>query len=1401
MDKTRWVRRSARTTRTTRDPSPPDALRVNHARAVPQSRSLPAATSATSHQSDCDKCGRGVPRGRRSDIEAEDGPLLKCVTCSVVMHSTCVVKALPKEVKLMAEAAVQKIGVGVQVTGGEEAGIFQCPSCYKSGLPSCGLCGQYEESVQLAIKSGTTDTTTNNATENGQASVVTPPQEKSIKWLLPESVSPLFRCSRCSFSAHFKCLEEEYAASEARKADIRRDPRFASFGKSPCQSSAPALLVSEIAKVWTSFGLASESIASAFGTEKSYRQKWLCNSCLSCPFPIAGIISQRLVLSPENDNSESAPNEASKVPAARVQFLVKLANQSHRWCRWVEKAWLSRLKGWSQRIQSFERDAGKPPASPPAFLSAIDGTSVQVDKVLEIEEGKRRNDPKRLLIKWCNISYEFATWEATPPNWVESNFPTHESCPPLSFERDLLELCNMEIELHKSVTKALPFYHKKLEVAKSRLADDSAPRVFSELLAQPAYIVGGQLKEYQLEGVNWLLYNWSKSTPAILADEMGLGKTLQIVSFISALKHERNRSPFIIVVPTITIGHWEAEFRRWAPDLVIVSYGGTRADRDAIRKYEVFPATTQNAPSPPFHVIISNYEGMLGDSGYFKNIRFECIFCDEGHRLKNDGAKTFKALAKLKAAHRVILTGTPLQNNLRELFNLLHFLDNKKWKNPKDMEAEFETMDDEKVLKIHEMLKPHFLRRTKAQVLTAIPPKAEILLPVNLTSLQKELYKAVLVRNYKLLRSIGITTGAIETRAAPLHNLLVELRKLCNHPYLCPNVEPFGLPPAEAHKRSIEACGKLALLQPLLKKLKEKGHRVLIFSQFKILLDILESFLQYEGHEFLRIDGETPSAERYALLQKFNAPDSPYFVFLLTTRTGGTGITLTGADTIIIYDVDWNPHQDNQAMARVHRIGQTKPVVIYKLFTKNSVEERMVERSKKKLILDHLVVQKMDDDNLDSSEISAMVRTGAQKLFEDTQADSVNTLKYEDADIERITNREEIIADELRKLEEEKAAKEAAGKSSLSFSFAKVWTLDQQQQPETSAEPAAAPGPPRDSETREVADLGPPDASAENQLDESFWDSLLKNTAALEEDVIPLIDGDDNEGRRTRRKRKVIDYSERPAKRKKANGVEVVEGDPVGDDPDWGGVPSEDDDEDVPDPAGTEALDEELRELGISRKDGNSNSTGLSSTAGTATVPAVIRRRRRKGKMPDGADDDPTYLPPKPAVLALPAKLPLSAPLSFDNVDPVQSQVNCWLCQKGDCRLRMNCPYVADNSFLQYLAKQLSKLVSRPTTTPQIQFRLRVVQRLLQRNLASGIGGSVGSILRWHPRSELGKYEYLVRDHSPPQLLPKLEFLSTVHLNPAFLHRRPSTFRGLDNLDGRPRHLLHRKINRLIRWK
>ncbi|KAJ6669748.1 hypothetical protein lerEdw1_000297 [Lerista edwardsae] len=540
----------------------------------------------------------------------------------------------------------------------------------------------------------------------------------------------------------------------------------------------------------------------------------------------------------------------------------------------------------------------------------------------------------------------------------------------------------------RNQSKTTPF--KDCKVLKQR------PR-FVALKKQPSYIGGHEsleLRDYQLNGLNWLAHSWCKGNSCILADEMGLGKTIQTISFLNYLFHEHQLyGPFLLVVPLSTLTSWQREIQTWAPQMNAVVYLGDITSRNVIRTHEWMHPQTKRLK---FNILLTTYEILLKDKSFLGGLNWAFIGVDEAHRLKNDDSLLYKTLIDFKSNHRLLITGTPLQNSLKELWSLLHFIMPEKFSSWEDFEEEHGKGREFGYASLHKELEPFLLRRVKKDVEKSLPAKVEQILRMEMSALQKQYYKWILTRNYKALSkgSKGSTSGFL--------NIMMELKKCCNHCYLIkpPDDNEF-YNKQEALQNLIRSSGKLILLDKLLIRLRERGSRVLIFSQMVRMLDILAEYLKYRQFPFQD------------------------FCFLLSTRAGGLGINLASADTVVIFDSDWNPQNDLQAQARAHRIGQKKQVNIYRLVTKGSVEEDILERAKKKMVLDHLVIQRMDTTGktvlhtgsapssstpFNKEELSAILKFGAEELFKEPEGEEQEP---QEMDIDEILKRAETRENEI----------------------------------------------------------------------------------------------------------------------------------------------------------------------------------------------------------------------------------------------------------------------------------------------------------------------------------------------------------------------------------------------------
>ncbi|KAG2610394.1 hypothetical protein PVAP13_4KG098100 [Panicum virgatum] len=471
---------------------------------------------------------------------------------------------------------------------------------------------------------------------------------------------------------------------------------------------------------------------------------------------------------------------------------------------------------------------------------------------------------------------------------------------------------------------------------------------------QPSYLQGGKLREYQMNGLRWLVSLYNNNLNGILADEMGLGKTVQVISLLCYLMETKNdRGPFLVVVPSSVLPGWESELSFWAPSINKIAYAGPPEERRRMFKEMIV--------HQKFNVLLTTYEYLMNkhDRPKLSKIQWHYIIIDEGHRIKNASCKLNADLKLYRSFHRLLLTGTPLQNNLEELWALLNFLlpnlfnsseDFSQWFN-KPFESNGDNSPDEALLseeenlliinRLHQVLRPFVLRRLKHKVENELPEKIERLVRCEASAYQKLL----MTRVEENLGGIG----AVKVRS--VHNSVMELRNICNHPYLSQlHVEEIeGYLPKHYLPSIVRLCGKLEMLDRLLPKLKATDHRVLLFSTMTRLLDVMEDYLVWKKYKYLRLDGHTSGHERGALIDKFNDPNSQAFIFLLSIRAGGVGVNLQAADTVIIFDTDWNPQVDLQAQARAHRIGQKKEVLVLRLETVRTVEEQVRASAEHKL--------------------------------------------------------------------------------------------------------------------------------------------------------------------------------------------------------------------------------------------------------------------------------------------------------------------------------------------------------------------------------------------------------------------------------------------------------------------
>uniref|UniRef100_A0A9J8AV40 Chromodomain helicase DNA binding protein 3 n=1 Tax=Cyprinus carpio carpio TaxID=630221 RepID=A0A9J8AV40_CYPCA len=775
--------------------------------------------------------------------------------------------------------------------------------------------------------------------------------------------------------------------------------------------------------------------------------EWLCPRC-TCP-PIKGRVQKILhwrwgdppppvPVPPPPDAPPDAPLPPPMKGRPEREFFVKLAGQSYWHCTWITELQLEIFHSVMFRNYQRKTDMDEPPsldygsggeedsgksekrrAKDPQYAIleekyyryGIKPEWMMVHRIINHSVDKKGN--YHYLVKWRDLTYDQCTWERDELDIPE--FGAHKA----AYWR------------HRYMMKEDPEKPRKM---RRREENDDAPSTpvndpTIKYEEQPDFVTetGGTLHLYQLEGLNWLRFSWAQGTDTILADEMGLGKTIQTIVFLYSLfKEGHTKGPFLVSAPLSTIINWEREFEMWAPDFYVVTYTGDKDSRAIIRENEfTFDDTAMKGgkkvvKSPiKFHVLLTSYELVTIDQNVLKSIDWACLVVDEAHRLKNNQSKFFRRLNDYKIDHKLLLTGTPLQNNLEELFHLLNFLTPNRFNNLEGFLEEFADISKEdQIKKLHDLLGPHMLRRLKADVFKNMPAKTELIVRVELSPMQKKYYKFILTRNFEALNSKG---GGNQVS---LLNIMMDLKKCCNHPYLFPVAsDEAPKTPSGAYEGSglTKASGKLMLLQKMLRKLKEQGHRVLVFSQMTKMLDLLEDFLDYEGYKYERIDGGITGALRQEAIDRFNAPGACQFCFLLSTRAGGLGINLATADTVIIFDSDWNPHNDIQAFSRAHRIGQANKVMIYRFVTRASVEERITQVAKRKMMLTHLVVRPglgSKAGSMSKQELDDILKFGTEELFKDeieagdNKDDDSSVIHYDNVAIERLLDRSQDATDD-----------------------------------------------------------------------------------------------------------------------------------------------------------------------------------------------------------------------------------------------------------------------------------------------------------------------------------------------------------------------------------------------------
>ena len=936
------------------------------------------------HAQECESCAF-------HGDHATKGPLVFCQGCTVSYHKVCL------RGRSTRDHLVTKVG--------EQLFVLQCSRCIgvahenKTSHPHYGTCTGCSElgplSQPLRAKLSTKQEQLQRE-ENGGMDPITIVDPSYIN----NVANVMFRCCQCKRVWHMHHLPDRQTATSGQ--DDEDDAT-----------------------------LDDEQLAQK--RFDLYHRSWTCKDCIENQIQIDTIVAWR----PVNIDNYQPGVTPEAIPEAHKEYLIKWRNQSYLRTKWMPGDWVFGLATY-QRVSTFNK---KPENRLPKLTTkdAIPEEFLRIDIVLDVKyTSVVRNSTKEIdmarvkevdlaFVKYKGLGFEDAIWEHPPKYDDTERFNDYKT----AYEDYVLKL-------HVSVPPQSTL-RRHLQALRNQDFETKLMRK-----TQPAPLVGGQIMQYQMEGLNWLYYQWFISQNAILADEMGLGKTIQLIAFFALMVNEHKSWPFLVVVPNSTCPNWRREIKHWAPSLRVVTYYGSSAARKLIHDYELFPKSKDEGQTSSkkksevkdikAHIVITSYESIVEEKTRQSLMRvpWQGLVVDEGQRLKNEKNQLYECLLKyFRFPFKVLLTGTPLQNNVRELFNLLQFLD--RTMNAADMEAKYANLTDDNVPELHAQLKKFFLRRTKAQVLTFLPPVAQIIVPVTMSPLQKKVYKSVLARNPQLMKAIFNRDGpSAGKERVNLNNILMSLRKTLCHPFVySTSIEERSYEAAKAHRILVEASSKLQLLSVMLPKLHERGHRVLMFSQFLDNLTIMEDFLDGLGFQHRRLDGTTSSIEKQKRIDEFNAKDSPLFAFLLSTRAGGVGINLASADTVIILDPDFNPHQDIQALSRAHRIGQKNKVLVFQLMTKGSAEEKMMQVGKKKMALDHVLIERMDQEDEAGMDLQSILRHGAEALFaEDDKSDQ--DIVYDSASVDRLLDRSHV---EDTKTSEDKSAESQ-------FSFARIWAND-----------------------------------------------------------------------------------------------------------------------------------------------------------------------------------------------------------------------------------------------------------------------------------------------------------------------------------------------------------------------
>ncbi|ATZ49089.1 hypothetical protein BCIN_04g02790 [Botrytis cinerea B05.10] len=941
------------------------------------------APFALVHDQDCDVCGG---TGKNSNKGRSD--LIYCQGCSSSIHRICLGYRAGRE------HMVTKVG--------HEHFVMQCRRCIGLSvkkdslapqLGACSSCNELGASCAAFSVKKTAKQEEKLREDNDGDDPITNVREDLVN--NPDNV--LFRCRGCQRGFHFEHLPPR--SNKSVTSNNTEETRFKRI--------------------------------------QEYTKDWQCKECYQSTAKIHTLVAWRL-LDPKSYKEGGVFDDYRE---DEKEYLIKWEDKSYFQCSWMSGAWVWGVAAATMRKAFIRRDEGANLLPKWTSEEAISEEYLRMEIIFDVEYDKsfrpkseehdkaHINDVVQVLVKFRGLAYDESVWEEPPSpdeadRWSDFVSAYNEYVMGKYFKQSPANVVKERIDAFRSLN-----FEKQVVLKK-----------------QPASLIGGEMMKHQMEGLNWLLFNFHRQKNVILADEMGLGKTIQIVALIASLVKDKPKcSPFLVVTPNSTCPNWRREIKKWAPGLRVVAYYGAKSAREMAMKYEMYPNECSDLRAD---IVVTSYEAPVDDSskGFFKGVKWAGMIVDEGQRLKNDGNLLYGALTALKIPFQVLLSGTPLQNNKRELFNLLQFLD--KSIDAAELDEKYADLTKENLPELHELIRPFFLRRTKLQVLKFLPPMSQTIIPVSMSSLQKQLYKSILAKNPELIKSIiGKSDRALRpTERGNLNNILMQLRKCLCHPFLYSSaIEETSLTHDALHRNLIDASSKFQLLEIMLPKLQARGHRVLIFSQFLKQLDLVEDFLNGLQLPFKRLDGTVSTLEKQKRIDAFNAPNSELFAFLLSTRAGGVGINLATADTVIIMDPDFNPHQDIQALSRAHRIGQKKKVLVFQLVTKDSAEEQIVQVGRKKMALDQALIESIDVKDDAGDNLEAILRHGAEAVLLD---DNSKDIYYDPASVDELLDRSQV-----------ENTTNDDGTAESQFSHARVWIKDKGDLVEdfgdTEAEPAA----------------------------------------------------------------------------------------------------------------------------------------------------------------------------------------------------------------------------------------------------------------------------------------------------------------------------------------------------------